>query len=72
MEYSSDSEDFEWESNSECRADINLPPRSDLDSKSEALSEPSSRAPLSAPSYSREPSQAPSHASSIKLGLNTK
>jgi Transposase len=71
MEYSSDSEDFEWQSNSECGADINPPPGFDSDSESEAPTEPSSRAPSSAHSYSREPSQAPSYPSSIKSGLDT-
>jgi hypothetical protein len=71
MEYSSDSED-----NSECGADINPPSGSDSDSELKVLSEPSSRALSSAlssvPLYSRESSQALSHASSIKSGLNTK
>jgi len=56
MEYSSDSDDFGWGSNSECGADINPPSGSDSDSELEAPLEPSSRAPSSAPSYSREPS----------------
>jgi hypothetical protein len=46
MECSSDSEDFEWESNLECGVDINPPSGSDLDSELETLLEPSSRAPV--------------------------
>jgi hypothetical protein len=65
IEYSSnsDSEDFEWKSNLECRVNINPLSRSNSDFESTALLKPSSKASFTAPSkdLSKAPSSIPSN-----------